>query len=349
MEKEDKYITNLLMKKYNIKIIDLIGHGGYGNVYLGKLENNAKVAIKVIAIDKKNKIKIKLATEECFLAKSFKALHIIYTNSIRQDEYKEKGLIIFSINMEYAIHGSLGIFLKYLYTKNLFKIRINTCSFNWINNSNKNLIIFFINQLIDTFKLLFISNIVHLDIKLENILLCDQFLIKLGDFSLTRQLNSKQSKYVLTNSTWCYQPPDYYTETKTVSFKNIFKIDLFAFGLIVFFLIFKQHLFPKEHKEKMDYQTCIKDIEIGREFVENYIEEKKMNNELGIFVMKLINKDIEQIPDIIELADDEFLNKNKKNIHKIQSINQSMDKKFLFEIYKFENRINKRKKYNIVV
>ena len=98
--------------------------------------------------------------------------------------------------MEYAIHGSLGIFLKYLYTKNLFKIRINTCSFNWINNSNKILIIFFINQLIDTFKLLFISNIVHLDIKLENILLCEQFLIKLGDFSLTRQLKeSNQNMY----------------------------------------------------------------------------------------------------------------------------------------------------------
>ena len=114
MEKEDKYIINLLMKKYNVKILDIIGHGGYGSVYLGKLPNNSRVAIKVIIIEKTNKIKIKLITNECFLAKSFKDLHIIYTNSIRQDEYKEKGLLIFSINMEYAIHGNLGLFLKYL-------------------------------------------------------------------------------------------------------------------------------------------------------------------------------------------------------------------------------------------
>jgi len=348
MEKEDKYIINLLMKKYNVKILDIIGHGGYGSVYLGKLPNNSRVAIKVIIIEKTNKIKIKLITNECFLAKSFKDLHIIYTNSIRQDEYKEKGLLIFSINMEYAIHGNLGLFLKYLYNKNLFKITINNESFNWINNSNKILIIFFINQLIDTFKLLFISNIAHLDIKLENILLCDGFLIKLGDFSLTRQLNSKQSKYVLANSTWCYQSSDYYTETKTVSFKNIFKIDLFAFGLIIFFLIFKQHLFPKEHKEMMNYITCVKDIERGREIIENYAEEKKLNNELAIIALKLINKDIEKIPNIIELADDEFLNKNKKDINKIKSINQLIDKKFLFEMYKFSNKTNKRKKYIIV-
>ena len=347
MEKDDKYIINVLKKKYNLKIIEIIGHGGFGNVYLGELHNNIKVAIKVIVIEKTNKIKIKLTTEECFLSKSFKALHIIHTNSIRQDEYKEKGLIIFSINMEYAIHGSLGIFLKYLYTKNLLKVTINTKSFNWINNSNQILIIFFINQLIDTFKLLFISNIVHLDIKLENILLCDEFLMKLCDFSLTRQLSKKQLKHVLTNSTWCYQAPDYYTETKTVSFKNIFKIDLFAFGLIVFFLLFKFHLFPKEHKEKMNYETCIKDIERGRLIIENYIEEKKINNELAIFALKLINKDIEKIPDIIELADDEFLNKNKNDINKIRSINQSMDKKLLFEIYKFEKKKNKRKKFTI--
>ena len=55
------------------------------------------------------------------------------------------------------------------------------------------------------------------------------------------------------------------------------------------------------------------------------------------------------ISNINEFVDDEWLFKENKCVHKIRNYTQFLDKKFLIEIYKYNNKITqKRKKYVLV-
>ena len=339
-------IKKLLEKKYECKIKQKIGEGGYGYVFLGSLKNNSKIAIKIMIVEKDNKVKNKIISDECFLAKSFKGFNIIYTNSIRQDPLKEYN--VYSINMEYAVFDNLAFFLNYLYNKNLLRLSIYNKYF-WISNPNTFLIIFFIEQIIKIFQLLFISNIVHFDIKLENFLLCDDFLIKLSDFSLTKQINSKHSTMNFHRSTWNYQAPIYYEKERIISYQNSFKLDYFAFGIIIYYMVFKKHLFPKEHKKTIDYYICVQDIKNGINKIDEAVKEYIIEKDLSLIMKKLINIDVNQISNINEFVDDEWLFKENKCVHKIRNYTQFLDKKFLIEIYKYNNKITrKRKKYVLV-
>ena len=339
-------IKRLFEKKYNCIIKEKIAEGGYGKVYLGYLKNKIKVAIKIMIVEKNDQYKNKKTIDECYMAKSFKAFHIIYTFSITQDNLKDYN--IYSIKMEYAGFGNVGFFLNYLYNKNLLRLSVNNKYF-WISHPNTFLIIFFIEQIIKILQLLFISNIVHFDIKLENFLLCDDFLIKLSDFSLTKQINSKHSTMKFHRSTWNYQAPIYYEKERIISYQNSFKIDYFAFGIIIYYMVFKKHLFPKEHKKTIDYNICVQDIKNGINKIDEAVKDYIIEKHLSLIMKKLINIEVNQISNINEFVDDEWLFKENKCVHKIRNYTQFLDKKFLIEIYKYNNKITqKRKKYVLV-
>jgi serine/threonine protein kinase len=336
-------IKRLFEKKYNCIIKEKIAEGGYGKVYLGYLKNKIKVAIKIMIVEKNDQYKNKKTIDECYMAKSFKAFHIIYTFSITQDNLKDYN--IYSIKMEYAGFGNLGFFLNYLYNKNLLRLSVNNKYF-WISHPNTFLIIFFIEQIIKILQLLFISNIVHFDIKLENFLLCDDFFLKLCDFSLTKQLNKKNSKIKFHSSTWCYQAPIFYKEEKIISFNDSFKLDYFSVGMIIYYMVFKKHLFPKEHQKIINYQICIEDIDNGINKIDEAVKYYNIEKDLSLIMKKLIKKEVHDISNINEFVDNEWLFKENKLVHKIKLYNQFLEKKFLIEMYKYDrNIIRKRKKY----
>ena len=340
-EKEKKF----LQKKTCLEIKKKIAEGGYGKVYLAS-STYEKYAIKAMRFLVNDNYKKKFFNRECFIAKSLKYIHIIKTNEIRQDKYSKK-YIYNSILMEYAIYDNLAIFLNNLYKRNLLGININTF---WIQKPNKYLIIDFLNQFIETFQFLYLSNIVHFDIKLENFLICSNFIVKLCDFSLTRQIEKDEKEIEVIKSTWGYQIPNIYNKKKIIPVKQVFKIDYFAMGIIVYFFLFGQHLFPIEIKNIINYNICIDYIQKGKENIQDFVNKKIIDKDLGDIVQNLINKDIKNILNIHDLCDNKWINENKKYIHKISAITERKDIKFLFELYKFDSNIKqRRKKYNLII
>ncbi len=340
-EKEKKF----LQKKHSLKINKKISEGGYGKVYLAS-SSYEKFIIKAMRFLVNDNYKKNFLNRECFLAKSFKYIHIIKTYEIRQDKYSTQ-YIYNSILMEYAIYDNLGTFLKNLYKQNLLRINVNTF---WIKKPNKYLIIYFLNQFIETFQFLFLSNIVHFDIKLENFLLCSNYIVKLCDFSLTRQIEKDEKEIKVIKSTWGYQIPNFYNDNKIIPVNQVFKIDYFAMGIIIYYLIFGQHLFPIENKNIVNYYIYIDYIQKGKENIQDYIKKEIIDKELGDIIQNLINKDINYISNIYDLSDNKWINKNKKYIHKISEITERKNIKFLFELYKFDSNIKKkRKKYNLII
>ena len=114
-------------------------------------------------------------------------------------------------------------------------------------------------------------------------------------------------------------------------------------------MVFKKHLFPKEHKKTIDYNICVKDIKNGINKIDEAVKDNIIEKDLSLLMKKLINIEVNQISNINEFVDDEWLFKENKCVHKIRNYTQFLDKKFLIEIYKYNNKITrKRKKYVLV-
>ena len=70
---------------------------------------------------------------------------------------------------------------------NLIHVINNTINFPWIYLINSNTLSFFITQIIEGLKVLFEHNIVHRDIKGENIIIAYLFKLKISDFGIAKK------------------------------------------------------------------------------------------------------------------------------------------------------------------
>ena len=336
-------------KLENIKIEELLGKGGYGVVYSIK-ENNHISAVKFQYIDIKDKQKQKMVSKECLISKSLMHHNIIKTYSIRYHNItlKNQPYVLYSIYMEKGLYQNLHYFNNYFQNSNLMKLTLNKKNFSFLTKPNSFLISFFLIQLIDGFKLFFESNLLHRDIKLDNIICCANFMLKFCDFGLVKNINKDEKYYQVIKSTWTYQHPDVYqNENKQIESKEAFKYDYFSFGIIIYYLLFNTFLFPKEHKKNMNYNLCIDDIKKGKENINNLIKNKFIDEELGRFTYDLLNENVETIPDIKKMADNEYFNNKKSIINKKKNINQNLEIKFFVEFYKNENPNKRRQKYRL--
>ena len=334
-------------KLENIKIEELLGKGGYGVVYSIK-ENNHISAVKFQYIEIKDKQKQKMVSKECLISKSLMHHNIIKTYSIRYHNItlKNQPYVLYSIYMEKGLYQNLHYFNNYFQNSNLMKLTLNKKNFSFLTKPNSFLISFFLIQLIDGFKLFFESNLLHRDIKLDNIICCANFMLKFCDFGLVKNVKKEEQYFHLIKSTWSYQHPDVYKNMQ-IKLKDAFKSDYFSFGVIMYYLLFNSYLFPKEHRNIMNYDLCIDDIKKGKEKINNSIKQNFIDKELGEFTSNLLNEKIENITDIKTMADNEYLNNQRSRINKIKNINQTLEIKFFVEFYKKENSNKRRIKYRL--
>ena len=338
------------IEKYeNIKIEGLLGKGRSREVY-SIIDNNHIYAAKFKYIDINDKQKQKMVSKECLMSKSLMHTNIIRTFSIRHKNIsiKKESIVLYSIYMEKGLYHNLHYFYNYFENSNLMKLTLSKKNFLYLRKPNSLLITYFANQIINGFKFLFESNIVHRDIKLDNIICCSNFILKFCDFGLIKNVKKEDKSFQLIKSTWSYQHPEVYKkENVKLELKDAFKCDYYSFGVIMFYLLFNSYLFPKEHKDKMDYNLCIDDIKKGKEKINNSIKEKFIDKELGEFTCNLLNEKIENIIDIKTMADNKYLNNKRRRINKIKNINQFLEIKFFVELYKTENSNKRRQKYRL--
>lgn len=86
-------------------------------------------------------------------------------------------------------------------------------------------------------------NILHRDIKPENIMMNNNYVAKLGDFSLSRKLDLNSIFKTSRSGTLPYLSPE--CVKKKMKIKSIYceKLDLFSLGVVMYFLLFNRHPF----------------------------------------------------------------------------------------------------------
>ena len=197
-----------------------IGGGSFGEVFLGKLN----VAIK--------RIQKKLIQEE----------------NLYEELEREKNLLI-KLQSQNVVK-----LIDFVETKDYYDIILEQCDTDLKTILNKKKegytipeIRNIMNQLNNAFKVMTANNIIHRDIKLENILVKyldsnkDKMLIKLGDFGLSRQFFGMS--YI--DSSFCGTPETMAPEIKLeLPYNN--KVDLYSIGMVMYELYYKK--FPKFNK-----------------------------------------------------------------------------------------------------
>jgi serine/threonine protein kinase len=268
----------------NLSIGKLIGEGGFGKVYQGKLQGKL-VAIKKIPITKIGSTN----KEVKFLKKLIKNDNVIEY----YDEFQKNDN--FYIVMEYAEKGSL----KKIIDNN------ESNSHNWPLNYN------FINQATKGLKHLHENEILHRDLKSDNILITKDNTLKLTDFGLVKFLDSSN----LSNSgNKLTGTPRWLAPEVLGGTKHSYYSDIYSLGLVMWEIV------AKNTKPFQHYESDINVIfNLGRKRKnenDEYkdIEKETIPTDTPQDLAEIINKCWEKIPNQrISLAEIENKLNNSKN------------------------------------
>jgi len=308
----------------NFKIKEILGHGAYSVVLKVEFPNKHIVAIKVfksILDINKEQDKIKSICNEISIIKSIRNEYFVKTLQILSPVVEKKQY--FGQVMEMAPYKTLNILIRIL-QNNYFIYKpypdIECDKFFWLYHVSESIMKFFTRQIIYAFEFMKINKLIHLDFKPENILIDQNFQIKVTDFSLTRKINSndiKAGKIKLSYGTIGYMGKEYYSQNKEVKIEDAYKVDYFGLGCILYMMIFREHLI-KPAKKKYNLEEINEFIQNGKMKLN---ECKRISKDLKKLVINLIG-DIENRMSINDLLNNKWAFP-KKNIYKFVKINRS--------------------------
>jgi polo-like kinase 1 len=215
------------IKKY--KMGKHLGKGGFANCYeFINLENNQVFAAKVIPKNTllKHRAKQKLITE-IKIHKSLNNMNIV------QFEHFFEDLENVYILLEMCSNQTLNELIKR--RKRLTDIEVQCYSV----------------QIIKALKYLHSNNIIHRDLKLGNLFICEDMKLKLGDFGLATKLEYNGER----RRTVCGTPNYIAPEILDGRYGHSFEVDIWALGVILYTL-----LIGKPPFESSDVKTTYKRI-----------------------------------------------------------------------------------------
>ncbi len=133
------------------------------------------------------------------------------------------------------------LMMEYLNNRDLKGFMRKFHSDNPNTNMSETLTGYFILQILKGIEYLNTRNIVHRDIKPENIMLNTNFLAKLGDFSLSRKVAPGSVFNTSRSGTLPYLSPECVKRKVEIKAEECEKIDIFALGVVMYFLLFNKH------------------------------------------------------------------------------------------------------------
>ena len=316
-------LNNSMGKNKNIKILNKIGEGGFGKVYSVKYDDQ-NIVSKIIPLEKTNddiyKIKKNRVNQEINIHRNLNHSNII--KSFNHTSFSYENYEYFAIFMHKAINKDLGTFLKYM-KKNIFKITNNTENFKFISYFSELSILFIIIQLIKSLFALHEHNIIHSDLKPQNILIFNNFNIKITDFSISTSINKSKITF-LQFGTLNYSCNECFNGM-TLSC-NASKVDYYSLGIILLELIMKKPLNNKKNdnlsleKDKnqllQNLNDSLKEVEELNHLLGNYYSE-----EIIEFLKGLINFDPNTRFGYKEIANSKWIYNNYKAMKDIYNIN----------------------------
>ena len=199
-------------KSEKYQIISKLGKGGFGTVYLVvNKKDNKSYAMKEFSIENETKEKIDFIEKEAEILSKFESRYIVkYYNCERVNNK-------FYILMEYCDGINLKEFIEEYRAKN------ELIHQNFLNK--------IIKQICLGIKVIHSKNIIHRDLKPENIFMNSKKEIKIGDFGISKQLDSYK-KYTMTVNKAGTQD---YTSPEIIR-KGIYnyKTDIYSLGCIIY-------------------------------------------------------------------------------------------------------------------
>ena len=298
----------------NIELLNIIGKGSYGNVYLGKNTiNNQYYAVKVISkAQLQSKVVYQYFNNEIYILK-----HINHPNIVKYisliEKKKEYWLVI-----EYCNGGSLVKALKYYITK-------------YNKPVPENVVHHFIKNILTAVIYLNNKNIIHRDIKSDNILLhydneedllSNNFIkakIKLIDFGFARYLDENELAGSLVG-TPMYMDPNVlktFLESKSRVVQGFYdqKVDVWSLGILTYELLIGIVPFMSKDIKGLFQNVNKRDFYIPKEEKRDFFL-----SEYGIkFIDKTLNIDPNLRPLPSELSKDPWINNQNGVLYQMKT------------------------------
>ncbi|KAA6365316.1 MAG: putative serine/threonine-protein kinase PAK mbt [Streblomastix strix] len=262
----------------NFAIIGELGSGGYGVVYHAiERSSNRHVALK--------KMKYGTDKEKQIVDNEKDIMNNIYQYLLQNGSYSHivEPLGFFVVNncaylvMEYLEGGDLR---KYINNMRLMGAQIsNEKALEIIYQVS-----FAVNQLL-------LNNIIHGDIKPENILFTQDYKVKLADFGLSRQMQDGRSYLTVQGGTFTFQAPELLTGSEQQGNSRVVQrpaADIWAIGIMMFELLAKHHPFFTNDEQNLPL------LELIRRITKDAPAE--LPNQYSIDLKNLIGDMLEKLP-----------------------------------------------------
>jgi serum/glucocorticoid-regulated kinase 2 len=310
-KKEKKIIINFS----SFEIIDILGKGSFGKVFLVKPkfitnDNNTLYAMKVI--NKKNLKQNKLLMYAITEFKILKMANSPFIINLHYAFQTEENLYLI---LDYCEGGDLSYYLNHK------KISIESIKF-------------IIAELILAIEYLHKNNIIYRDLKPENILIDKNNHIKLTDFGLSK------NNVLYNNSTKSFCGSPAYLSPEMVNREGVNKsADIYGIGVVLHELLFKITPFYDT-----DIKKLLKNIKYNTLNIPNYYNDKYLYDILN----KMLNKDPQRRIKINEIKKHKFF----ENIDWEKLEKKEIENPENFIDYKNKNKnetaINKEIKKNLI-
>jgi len=270
-----------------------------------------------LLIDKKE------SSKEKYISEILKNKNIIgcYTHSFL-DQGKSPFLI-----MEYAKYGNLRDFNENILKRTYF---------------SESLLCYLAYQILNGIKYMHICKIVHMDLKPQNIVIDQYMNAKIVDFSISLIYKKKRAEdniklpFVGTN----FYMSKEILKSDTIKVKDLHKIDLYSFGVILYNLAFAKYPYGLEKEDAHDYKKILEKIETNKLTFPNT---EDYSPHFLDFISKLLEKDIEKRMNMSDALNNYWINGGTKLLdgqEKIDDANQFLSDLLNNHISDFNTYIN---------
>ncbi|KAK8837596.1 hypothetical protein M9Y10_036127 [Tritrichomonas musculus] len=257
---------------------EIIGTGSFSIVYLVTHQNTNKIyAMKVIPKEDYSKNKLALMD----LENEIKIQKLVNHPNVVKSDFSFSDALNHYFVLEYCPGGTIRNYLS------------NSRHFHLGEPEIRKIIKDVIQGLVYIHGL----EIIHHDIKLENLIIDSNGNVKIADFGLSNFQKNENEKKSIIFGTLKYMSPEMLEKTNKM---KSCKIDIWAVGVSTFYLLTGNYPFDEPSEKKMI--KCIKKGELH--FPLNY----KITDEIKDFISEMLQIDPEMRPTAKELLNHPFLN-----------------------------------------
>ena len=275
------------------QIIELIGKGGYSEVYKAyDTQEHKYVACKLIQLNENWSEQIKQSYLKHTIRENLILKKLNHKKIVKLYDTIEIDENSFCNILEYCSGNNLAIYIKKngLVSEKIAKIIIHQIleALLYLNNlSNK---------------------IIHYDLKPENILFNEYMEVKLTDFGLAKIIEENTDYIQLTSQgvgTYWYLPPECFEENKNIAINS--KVDIWSLGVISFEMIFNKKPFGQGCSSQ---KNLVKEKIIQNAYKVEFPQKPEISDDLKDFIINCLKYNKKERYDVFQAFNSKFIQKN---------------------------------------